>query len=216
MGTDLSDQAQKAFGGANDFTRALGMTDGAVAMYLVDWREAMEFCARLTVRARAAGALPPGYEFTLPTEAQWEYACRAGTTDATYSADLDAIAWHAGNSSARYDGPPWNAIAPALNPGHGGRSGPRQVGLKQPNAWGLCDMLGNVYQWCRDFPAESFPGGSVTDPTGSASGADRIVRGGSWHSDATLCRAAYRAWSSPDTRLQFIGFRLALAPVRDR
>ena len=216
MGTDLSAQAQKAFGGANDFTRLLGRTDGAVAMYFVNWHEAMEFCAKLNARARAEGTLPAGYEFTLPTEAQWEYACRAGTAEATYAPGLDPIAWHAGNSSVGYDGPPWNAVAPAMNPGHGGRSGPRQVGLKQPNAWGLSDMLGNVYQWCRDFGADALPGGSVTDPTGPASGSDRIVRGGSWHSDASLCRAAYRAWSSPDTRLQFIGFRLALAPKRER
>ncbi len=194
MGTDLSDQAQKAFGSANELTQRLGAVDSDVAMYFVSWQDAMEFCARANARARAAGLLPTGYEFTLPTEAQWEYAGRAGTTGATYAPDLDAIAWYAGNSSENYDGPPWNALSLGAKPGASARSGPHQVGLKQPNAWGLYDMLGNVYQWCRDFPTATLPGGSVTDPSGAKTGSDRVVRGGSWHSDAVRCRAAYRAW----------------------
>jgi formylglycine-generating enzyme required for sulfatase activity len=215
MGGDLSDQARKAFGTSNALIERLGAVEPEVAMYFVDWHEAMDFCARLNERARAAGVLPAGYAFTLPTEAQWEYACRAGTSGAVYGADLDAIAWYSSNSSVNYDGPPWNALALGAKPGNG-QAGPRQVGQKQPNAWGLYDMLGNVYQWCRDFAPGSLPGGSVTDPGGAGTGSNRVVRGGSWHSEAERCRAAYRAWSSPDGRSTFIGFRIALAPVPAR
>lgn len=224
MGSDLTGQAQKASASDNDFIQLLARCDDATAMYFVNWHEAMAFCARLNARARAEGSLPAGYEFTLPTEAQWEYACRAGTTGAHYGETgftlsgpaLDAIAWYAGNSGVAYDGPPWGAIVAVGKPAANARSGPRQVGGKQPNAWGLYDMLGNVRQWCRDFPADQLPGGSVTDPTGPATGSDRVVRGGSWHSDPENCRAATRAWSSPDCRLQFIGFRVALAPIPRR
>ena len=191
-------------------------------MHLVNWREALAFCEKLNVLARAEGTLPAGYEFTLPTEAQWEYACRADTSDATYAgpvlvlADgsapvLDVIAWHAGNSAFGYQGPDWNAALPGKHPA-GERAGPHPVGLKEPNAWGFCDMLGNVYQWCRDPAADALPGGRVTDPVGPKSGSDRIVRGGSWHSEPALCRSDYRAWNTPDGRTQFIGFRIALAP----
>ncbi len=226
MGTDLAAQARKAFPGNTHLAQLLAGADDNVAMHLVSWREAMAFCEKLNARAEAEGSLPTGYEFTLPTEAQWEYACRAGTT-ATYARPLvltgegtatvlDAIAWYAGNSSAGYEGPGWDNVGGAGKRSSGGRAGPRQVGLKVPNAWGLCDMLGNVYQWCRDFSSDALPDDSVTDPSGPAAGVDRIVRGGSWHSDATACRAAYRAWSTPDSRSQFIGFRLALAPKLHR
>lgn len=210
MGTDLVAQAQKAVPANPDIAGFVVGVGDDVAMHLVTWDEAMEFCAKLTERARAEGTLPAGYEFALPTEAQWEYACRAGTTAATYAdTSLDAIAWYAGNSSVGYIGPAWDS-------GPGGPAGPRRVGLKAPNAWGFCDLLGNVYQWCRDYAAATLPGGSVTDPTGPVSGADRVVRGGSWHSPAAFCRAAYRAWSSPEGRSQYIGFRVALAPTVKR
>ncbi|MCX6945682.1 MAG: formylglycine-generating enzyme family protein [Opitutales bacterium] len=223
MGTDLAAQAQKAFPGNRDLSQLLAGADESVAMYLVNWREAMEFCSRLNARARAEGSLPAGYEFTLPTEAQWEYACRAGTTEATYgeglrlagessAAGLGRIAWYAGNSSVGYEGLGWDTVAGSGENSPGGRAGPRGVGLKQPNAWGLGDMLGNVYQWCRDVPAEVLPADDVTDPTGPVSGLDRVVRGGSWHSGAAYCRAGYRAWNMADGRSQFIGFRVALAP----
>lgn len=227
MGTDLTMQAQKAFPRDKNPAGLLAGTDDDVAMYFVNWNEAIAFCEKLTARARAEGSLPSGYEFTLPTEAQWEYACRAGSVDATYAGPmlvmginnapvLDEIAWYAGNSSEGYQGRGWNTADWPGKQYPGGRAGVRRVGLKQPNAWGLCDMLGNVYQWCLDFPTDSLSRSSVTDPVGPASGSDRIVRGGSWHSAATYCRSSYRAWSIPDGRLPFIGFRVALAPVRAR
>lgn len=125
-------------------------------MYYVKWDTAIEFCTKLTARERAAGRLPPGFEYTLPTEAQWEYACRAGTTTRYPNGDddrgLDQIAWYAG-APARLD----EAVpATDLHP----------VGQKQPNAWGLYDMLGNVAEWCYDrFPKNqgTLPGGEVND-----------------------------------------------------
>lgn len=157
----------------------------------VSWDEAMEFCRRLTERERGAGRLPEGFAYTLPTEAQWEFACRAGTTG-SYAGDLNAMAWYDENS--------------------GNKTHP--VGTKQANAWGLFDMHGNVWEWCADWYASSYPGGSVTDPMGVASGPSRVIRGGSWNLSADLCRSASRHHSSADYRYRDLGFRLALGSVR--
>jgi formylglycine-generating enzyme required for sulfatase activity len=156
----------------------------------VSWADAMAFCKKLNERERTAGRLPEGYVFTLPTEAQWEYACRAGTTGA-YASDPAATSWYDRNS--------------------GGTTHP--VGTKQPNAWGLYDMTGNVYQWCADWYAKRYPGGEVTDPTGPADGSVRVLRGGGWYYDRTYCRSAYRDYD-PGYLANFIGFRVALCPVQ--
>lgn len=222
MATDLGAQARRAFPGHSDVSGFLGDTSGEVAMHYVSWNEAQAFCRRLN--ERMASALPEGYAFTLPTEAQWEYSCRAGTDEATYAGplrllgranapDLDPIAWYAGNSSVGYPGPGWDTAEWPEKQYPGGVAGPRRVGLRQPNAWGLCDMLGNLQEWCRDAPSPSLPGGSVVDPAGLPGGTDRAVRGGCWHSDPVLCRCAARAWDPAEDRSPFIGFRVALAPV---
>jgi formylglycine-generating enzyme required for sulfatase activity len=157
----------------------------------VSWVDAMAFCRKLNERERAAGRLPQGYAFTLPTEAQWEYACRAGTTGA-YPDDPDAAAWHAGNSEERT----------------------HPVAMKRPNAWGFCDMPGNVLEWCLDWygPYSREP---VNDPTGPERGYYRIARGGSWRVAASVGRSAARAGGS-EGRLDYtIGFRVALSAVAD-
>lgn len=225
MDTDLTGQAGKYFPDRSDPKQLLAGTQDDVAMYYVSWYDAVAFCAKLNARARAAGALPAGYEFTLPTEAEWEYACRAGTVAATYAGsvvyysgnnapELDPIAWYAGNSSVGYVGAGWDTGTWVDKQYPGGAAGVRRVGQKQPNAWGLHDMLGDVYEWCLDYASPALPGGSVSDPTGPAAGLDRIIRGGSWHSDAVYCRAASRKWNAPDNGLPFIGFRVALTPRR--
>jgi formylglycine-generating enzyme required for sulfatase activity len=155
----------------------------------VSWDEAMQFCRKLTERERQAGRLPEGYEYTLPTEAQWEYACRAGTTG-DYAGNLAAMAWYSQNCGDTT----------------------HAVGQKQANAWGLYDMHGNVWEWCRDWYG-SYPGGSGADPTGPSSGAARVFRGGSWDVVADYCRSAFRLPSGPGGRSPAMGFRLALAPV---
>jgi len=228
MGTTLEEQVMKNFPHEEAPARLLTAADDDTAMYFVNWQDAMDFCAKLNERARAEGSLPAGYEFRLPTEAEWEYACRAGTTTASYAGPLrflsnnnapalDAIAWYSGNSSVGYNAVRgWDTSTWNNKQYPGGQAGVRSVGLKQANAWGLHDMIGNVYEWCFDYAGEALPGGSVSDPTGPKSGIDRIVRGGSWHSDAAFCRSAYRTWNVPDGRLPFIGFRIALAPIIKR
>ncbi|GBC61833.1 hypothetical protein DENIS_2795 [Desulfonema ishimotonii] len=129
----------------------------------------------------------------LPTEAQWEYACRAGTATRYYTGDteagLDRIGWYGLNSGG------------ILHP----------VGEKEPNAFGLYDMHGNVYEWCQDWYG-NYPADTVTDPVGPENGSNRVGRGGSWSYDAWCCRSAYRRFDSPDSRLIYYGFRLALSP----
>jgi len=151
----------------------------------VSWDNAMAFCQKLTEQERAAGRLPAGYTFTLPTEAQWEYACRAGTTE-PYAGDPAAMAWYGDNS--------------------GGTTHP--VATKLPNAWGLYDMTGNVYQWCLDWYGK-YPGGTVEDWTGPATGSARVLRGGSWYYTEAYCRSAYRDFD-PGFIGNILGFRVAL------
>jgi formylglycine-generating enzyme required for sulfatase activity len=163
---------------------------GQLPVENVSWGDAMEFCRKLTERERQAGRLPTGTIYTLPTEAQWEYACRAGTTG-DYAGQVDAMAWYDKNSGAAT----------------------HAVATKQANAWGMHDMHGNVGEWCEDWYADKLPGGSVSDFKGAASGSNRIYRGGGWGGIAAYCRSAYRSRSSPGLRFDFLGFRLALSSV---
>lgn len=158
---------------------------------LVSWPEAMEFCRKLTEHERRAGRLPPRHEYTLPTEAQWEYACRAGTTGDHAGTPAD-VAWLKGTAKDQT----------------------HPVAQKQPNAWGLHDMHGNVWEWCLDWYDEKsygmYKNANVTDPTGPAAGTLRVSRGGSWFSTAPFCRSADRNWNSPGRRDYVLGFRVVL------
>jgi len=211
------------------FRRDAKMSDvvGNVApdlpMYWVNWDEAVEFCRRLTARARRLGRLPAGYVYRLPTEAEWEYAARAGTREATYAGPiailaerdapvLDAIAWYAGNSSVGYRGNGWPTADWAGKQYPGGTAGPRRVGTRRANPWGLYDMLGNVNEWVADWYADHLPGGAVRDPVGPATGTQRGIRGGSWFNAARGERSADRDYSGPTRRFFGLGFRVALAP----
>jgi len=156
----------------------------------VSWEEAVEYCRKLTAKQRAEGILPGGWEWRLPTEAEWEYAARAGTTGARHG-ELDAIAWYGGNSGSQT----------------------HPVKEKAPNAWGLYDMLGNVWEWCSDWHGD-YPTGSVIDPAGPGSGSGRVDRGGSWNFVARNARSAFRSRNDPGSRNYVLGFRPALSPVR--
>ena len=153
----------------------------------VSWDDAVEFCRKLSELPAEKKA---GYVYRLPTEAEWEYACRAGTTTEYSYGDSDsklgAYGWYEGNS---------------------GRT-THPVGKKKPNAWGLYDMHGNVWEWCQDWYG-NYPSGSVTDPTGPASGDDRVLRGGSFLYRSSLARSALRNSARPDSRSYSFGFRPA-------
>jgi formylglycine-generating enzyme required for sulfatase activity len=140
-----------------------------------------------------AGRLPPGWEYGSPTEAQWEYACRAGTTTAYSFGDdegkLGDYAWYRDNSERKT----------------------HPVGEKLENAWGLCDMHGNVIEWCADSYGE-YATEPVTDPSGPTTGSVRVRRGGSWNLRAGFCRSANRFRFSPDDGIVFLGFRVAAVP----
>jgi formylglycine-generating enzyme required for sulfatase activity len=162
----------------------------------VSWNDAMAFCKKLNERERAAGRLPPGYAYTLPTEAEWEYACRAGTTTrfstGNADSDLGRAGWYSGNA--------------------GGKT--HAVGEKVANAWGLYDMHGNVWEWCYDWFGD-YSGSNVTDPTGANSGSYRVLRGGCWsNGGARNCRSAIRVRGSPGDSWDYLGFRLALSSSR--
>jgi len=148
----------------------------------ISWQDAQEYIKRLNIRERTS-------KYRLPTEAEWEYACRAGSQTAFSFGDvvgsLDSYGWYSGNS--------------------GNRTHP--VGQKEPNAWGLYDMHGNVCEWVQDRYGD-YPVGAVTDPTGPSSGTG-IVRGGSTDSIAWICRCACRVLTARYERIK-IGFRVVL------
>jgi formylglycine-generating enzyme required for sulfatase activity len=150
----------------------------------VSWDEAVEFCRRLSEKT--------GKTVRLPTEAEWEYACRAGTTTAFSFGDADSAlgdyAWYSANS--------------------GNKTHP--VGRKKPNAWGLYDMHGNVAEWCQDFQG-GYAAGAVTDPAGPGSGTSRVLRGASWRTNPDYCRSASRNYRTPDSRGNYCGFRVAVS-----
>jgi len=149
----------------------------------VSWDDAQEFIQRLNARN-------DGYIYRLPTEAEWEYACRAGSSG-NYAGKLAAMAW--------YDDDSDNTTHP--------------VGTKKPNAWGLCDMYGNVFEWCQDWYDSNYYAQSPTvDPQGPQSGSFRVKRGGSWVFPASFSRSAARDLYSPVYHFNFLGFRLVRTP----
>jgi formylglycine-generating enzyme required for sulfatase activity len=150
----------------------------------VSWDDAQEFCRALSER--------DGREYRLPTEAEWEYACRAGSTSAWCFGDdeeeLGDYAWYDENSDDRT----------------------HPVGRKKPNAWGIHDMHGNVWEWCADW-YDDYPDIPATDPLGPEDGSPRVICGGSWSYNAEYCRSALRHGLDPDSRFFDLGFRVAVS-----
>ena len=204
-----------------DAVATCGDIDDDTPVYYVSWHDAKRFCERVNKMERDAGRLPAGCEYRLPTEAEWEYACRAGTGTAlpngmemkiegkNKAPALDDIAWYGGNSSEGYKGR--RGLNTASWPEKhypGGTAHACRVKGKDANSWGFYDMIGNVWEWCEDKYGE-YPSHSVTDPSGPASGGNRVLRGGSWINYARCCRSAFRIRSDPGGRDGGLGFRLA-------
>jgi len=171
----------------------------------VNFAEVEMFCRKLTEVAHQAGSLPKEWEFRLPTEAQWEYACRAGTKTATSFGDKLS------SRQANFKGKPYN----------GGEAGPSlsraaEVGSYPANPWGLHDMHGNTFEWCRDWYHAKLPGGTDPDLYGARATAElnrtgdasRVRRGGCWADDGWPCRSAFRLRFEPERRYDHIGFRV--------
>jgi len=149
----------------------------------VSWNDVQRFLQTLNARDSK-------HEYRLPTEAEWEYACRAGTTG-DFPGDLEAMAWYEKTSEGQT----------------------HTVGQKQPNAWGLYDMLGNVWEWVQDAYAFDFYDARLTsDPKGPAAGSYRVYRGGCWHKSPAYCRSAVRGFDFPGQRDYSVGFRLVRTP----
>jgi len=164
----------------------------------VSWFSAQAYCSALTAQQSGLGNVPPGYQYRLPTEAEWEYACRGGTT--TEFNVGSALFCNQAKFSYSYHS---NSSC--------GSSSTVPVESYTPNAWGLHDMHGNVWEWCLDSPA-GYGGAPVTDPFVTG-GPNRVFRGGSWGSDSDYCRSAYRFNFAPGNTNYYIGFRVVLAPV---
>ncbi len=165
----------------------------------VDWNDAADFCRKLTARESQAGRLSNRYMYALPTEAQREYACRAGTTTAySFGNEPSALGDYAWWGGMKGDG---NCKTELYA---------HRVGQKKPNPWGFCDLHGNVEEWCRDYYAAKLPGG--TDPL-VASGSGRVLRGGTWNGPAMGCRSAFRTSHDPEYRRPFVGFRVSVVPA---
>ena len=163
---------------------------------MVSWFDATNYCGTLTQRERGAGRIGTNSVYRLPTEAEWEYACRGWTSDRRFSygddpgyTNLTDYAWYSDNSGE------------TTHP----------VGQKLPNPWGLYDMHGNVREWCEDW-FDTYVGGIAVDPQGPATGSDHLIRGGTWDNNARDCRSANRDSAPPGNDNDNFGFRVLLAP----
>jgi formylglycine-generating enzyme required for sulfatase activity len=159
----------------------------------INWHDAEAFCRALTEREIVANRLPKGSRYALPTEAQWEYACRAGSTTSFHFSDdeslLSSHGWWEGNSK--------------------GHPLPREVAQKKPNDWGLHDMHGNTWEWVSDWYSDTLDGGD--DPLGPNNGTLKVLRGGCFLDKAAVLRSAWRQDASPtEERNNRIGFRVLL------
>ena len=214
---EVSQLLYKTIMDTNPAKKEYGTTYGigdSYPVYGVSWSDATNFCEKFTIQERFEGRIPRSYKYTLPTEAQWEYACRAGTTtslncgyDLTSEYKecpyMNTVGWYRYNSS--------NVVHPA--------------GQKEPNAWGIYDMHGNVQEWCLDFCSRGVVNdmyGVLTDTYSEGiedplclSGSYRVLRGGNWQEYGSDCRSAARSCGEPSSYNAQTGFRVALVPINE-
>jgi formylglycine-generating enzyme required for sulfatase activity len=157
----------------------------------VSWHDVMIFLDQLNQYGTESGFLPEGWRFTLPSESEWEYACRAGT-QSLYS-------W--GNTIRASDAN-WHSTL--------GLKQTAEIGAYDPNQWGFYDMHGNVREWVSDWYSNEYPMGEAVDPRGPEKGVFRVTRGGSWNDPADFIRSADRQNGSPSIRYNALGFRICL------
>ncbi len=193
----------KAGGGSGTSAANADIADHPAAG--ISWNDAMEFCRRLTNRLAEAPPLALSgiwnadrAAFSLPAEAQWEYACRAGTESPFYFGGTISTEQANYNGTAAYSYGRKGEFRRATTP----------VKSFPPNEFGLYDMHGNVWEWCMDWFADKLPGGEVADPAGTAYGAARVLRGGSWDAYPWLCRSAFRYRLPPSSAQPSLGFRV--------
>lgn len=174
----------------------------------ISWAAAKIYCEKLTERERKAGRLPKGWAYQLPTEAQWEYACRAGTKTAwSFGNDPEKVPQHANYADK-------NAEFEYADKEHDdGHATTAPVGSYPANAWGFHEMHGNVFEWCSDWYGENSIDG-VSDPVGPATGSERVFRGGCWAMPSLFMRSARRDKNTPILESGFLGFRLCLRSVQ--
>jgi formylglycine-generating enzyme required for sulfatase activity len=167
--------------------------DPAMPVNKVTWHDAMEFCGILSEQEQEYGRLPKDWRFILPTEAQWEYACRADSTTVYHFGNdrekLPQYAWYSENSQNRT----------------------KPVGLKKKSEWGLYDLHGNVGEWCFDWYGKKYPPEGSVDPITQKASDFKVFRGGTYADPPERCRAAYRNRNTPETQNPWIGFRVILS-----
>jgi formylglycine-generating enzyme required for sulfatase activity len=192
------------------FTRVMGRSPAVLATRAatrdvpvdsVTWPEAVEFCRRLS---ELDGNRRPAWAYRLPSEAEWEYACRAGSTGPFAGGDRLSA-----NRQAYFTPGPNDPLADGELPHPPARPG--RVGQTESNRFGLYDLHGNVWEWCGDYHARAYPPGPRANPTGPAAGDLRVVRGGAFDQPASKCRSAARKGLPPDTRETNVGFRVVFA-----
>ena len=172
----------------------------------VSWADATDYCRKLTQKESAAGRIPEGWKYRLPTESEWEYGSRGGTTTAfSYGSALGS---GMANFDERYEYD--SSVGTIDNPDGDYLGLTTEVGSYAANVFGLYDMHGNVWEWCQDWYGP-YPG-TVTDPGGPATGSARMIRGGSLEYGGVFCRSAYRGYTYPTSRGSNFGFRVVLAP----